>query len=490
MIFGIDVSHWQGNFDFMKAKKEGVQYAVLKAGGGDAGLYQDKKFETFYTAAKAAGLGVGAYFFGQAFSEDDAVKEADKFISILAGKQFEYPVYYDVEAKMLRQAKDQLTKIIMAFCDRVEKAGYYVGIYSSESVFNSQVDDKVLARFAHWVAKWSKNEPNMKYSGNPGMWQYGGETNYIRSNRIAGVVCDQDYCYADYPGAIRRAGLNGYTAENVTAADPDNDPTVSVVIGSARIDENGKASGGAAGDQKQGAVPDYSGEVSMQAFYVHSKGWVVIRFNDSEHARKMAEAMKQACNNPNIGYDQGNRLAILKSGTAAAVKTECDCSSLIRQCFIEAAGVDPGNFTTDTEKAALQNTGLVTVNEYTNGMTLYEGDILVTKTKGHTVAVTDGKKRTDAVLKSVDTLAQEVIIGKWGNGDERKKRLTESGYDYAAVQKRVDELFTAQTKKSNKEIAKEVIRGDWGNGDNRKKRLREAGYNPSAIQRIVNGMAQ
>lgn len=218
--FGIDVSHWQGDFNFEKAKAQGVEFVILKAGGGDGGLYMDKKFETFYAQAKAIGMPVGAYFFGGATSVAEAVKEAEKFISILDGKQFEYPVYYDVEGKMISQSKALLTDEIIAFCECMEKAGYYAGIYSSESFYNSNMEDSRLSSYAHWVAKYSSNAPVLKSGIKYGIWQFGGEKNFIRSNRIAGVVCDQDYCYVDYPKAIKRAGLNGYTAEGTPEKQP------------------------------------------------------------------------------------------------------------------------------------------------------------------------------------------------------------------------------------------------------------------------------
>lgn len=207
--FGIDVSHWQGNFNFTQAKAEGVEYVIIKAGGGDDGLYRDSKFEAYYQQAKSLGLGVGAYFFGQAMSISQAEKEADKFISLLKGKQFDYPVYYDVEAKMLQLGKKALTDVVIAFCDRVEKAGFYVGIYSGALTFNNNMDDTRLSKYAHWAAYWGKNKPKLNNSV-MGMWQFGGETNYIRTNKVAGQVCDQDYCYVDYPYDIKRLGLNGY----------------------------------------------------------------------------------------------------------------------------------------------------------------------------------------------------------------------------------------------------------------------------------------
>ncbi len=91
--------------------------------------------------------------------------------------------------------------------------------------------------------------------------------------------------------------------------------------------------------------------------------------------------------------------------------------------------------------------------------------------------------------KSNDTIAREVVAGQWGNGDDRKRHLQAAGYDYNAVQAIVNGLVgqpSTPARKSNDQIATEVIRGDWGNGDDRKRRLAAAGYDYNAIQAIVN----
>lgn len=89
--------------------------------------------------------------------------------------------------------------------------------------------------------------------------------------------------------------------------------------------------------------------------------------------------------------------------------------------------------------------------------------------------------------KSIDELAHEVINGAWGNGDDRKNRLTQAGYDYNAIQNRVNEILNnSSNKKSNEEIANEVIAGKWGNGNDRKTKLQNAGYDYNTIQNIVN----
>lgn len=90
---------------------------------------------------------------------------------------------------------------------------------------------------------------------------------------------------------------------------------------------------------------------------------------------------------------------------------------------------------------------------------------------------------------TVDKLAKEVIAGKWGNGADRKRRLTDAGYDFSAVQKRVNEILTGKTeapKKSVDEIAREVIQGKWGNGNTRKTKLIKAGYDYATVQKRVN----
>lgn len=102
-----------------------------------------------------------------------------------------------------------------------------------------------------------------------------------------------------------------------------------------------------------------------------------------------------------------------------------------------------------------------------------------------------GSSNPKPTLKSNETIAQEVINGAWGNGQERKDRLTQAGYNYSEIQAIVNKKLGAgsapvSNRKSNETIADEVIRGNWGNGQDRKNRLTAAGYDYSAIQAIVN----
>lgn len=97
-------------------------------------------------------------------------------------------------------------------------------------------------------------------------------------------------------------------------------------------------------------------------------------------------------------------------------------------------------------------------------------------------------ERKAAQAKSDEEIAKEVLAGAWGNGDDRKARLTAADYNYSTIQTIVNRLCS--NKKSNEELAKEVLAGKWGNGRNRVNRLKAAGYDPEAVQTIVNALCR
>lgn len=219
--FGIDISRWQRNFDFNAAKNEGVTFAIIKGGGGDDGLYTDVCFNENYLKAKALGIPVGVYWFSMATTVDRALEEAEYFFrNVLSGKSFELPIFIDVEhQRMLSLEKEKLTDVVDAWCRQIESLGGYVGIYASVSTFNNRMDDERLSRYVHWVAQWAE-ECTYKNKDILGFWQFGGDTNLLRKNTVAGVVCDQNYMYYDYPAVIRDMGFNDYTDYPPFSVDP------------------------------------------------------------------------------------------------------------------------------------------------------------------------------------------------------------------------------------------------------------------------------
>ena len=141
LLEGIDVSSYQGTINWSKVAKT-KKFAILRAGTGYGGSNnKDSKFEENYKNAKNAGVKVGAYWYSYAKSEDDAKKEATYFIQHLKGKQFEWPVYYDIEEGS-QFSSGIHNKIAKAFCNILEGQKYYCGIYSSGSCWSYNFDKK------------------------------------------------------------------------------------------------------------------------------------------------------------------------------------------------------------------------------------------------------------------------------------------------------------------------------------------------------------
>ena len=192
--FGIDISEYQKGFDFDRAIAEGVEFAIIR--GADR-FYKDSQFENFYSQLKSRGIPIGVYHYARCTTVQEAEAEAAFFIeNVLQGKSFVYPVYMDVETQAQRGVgKKQMTDTVIAYCEAIKKAGYYPGIYASLNFIENYLDDSRLDAYEKWIAQWYTQ---CDYQGKLGMWQFGGETNLIRTNRVAGVVCDQNYAYADY----------------------------------------------------------------------------------------------------------------------------------------------------------------------------------------------------------------------------------------------------------------------------------------------------
>lgn len=221
--YGIDISAWQRNFDIAKARLDyGVEFVIIKAGGGDAGLYTDKYFKRNYNLCEQLGMPKGCYFFSKAMTMESAQKEVEYFLNIIKGKRFDYPIFVDYEDKILTLSKRALTNIAKFQLKTLQDAGYWVGIYTSESHFNDHFIDEELKGYSHWVANYAVEEPpKLKYSATQ-MWQCCGSRSAAVNPIMIGEPIDQNYCYIDYPARIKAKGLNGYSK----TSEADNLPAI------------------------------------------------------------------------------------------------------------------------------------------------------------------------------------------------------------------------------------------------------------------------
>ncbi|MGN0561799.1 MAG: glycoside hydrolase family 25 protein [Candidatus Fimenecus sp.] len=201
---GIDVSKWQGDIDWQKVKASGVQFAILRAGYGRFAGQTDKTFAQNYHKAKAAGLFVGAYHYSYAKNAEQARAEAEYCLSLIKGKVFDFPICYDVEDDSQKDlSKDEISEIVTAFCETLEKAGYYVSVYMNLAWLNTKLREDIFEKYDIWLAHWAKETTCKRAYG---IWQYtsGGQVNGIKGN------VDLDCAYKDYPKIMRNNGLNGY----------------------------------------------------------------------------------------------------------------------------------------------------------------------------------------------------------------------------------------------------------------------------------------
>ena len=206
---GIDISSYNVMIDYAKVASQ-IDYAILRAGftgfGTGASLNRDKEFERHYNNLKALNVPMGAYYYSCADTPDDARLEADFLIKLLSGKQFAYPIYMDVEDNYHQKklSKAELSEVVKTFADRLEKAGYYVGVYANTYWWKNELDMDALKHLDRWVAHYGVNTPGVQGE----MWQH------TETGKLVGYpgVLDLNYCYKDYPTIIQTAGLNGFAA--------------------------------------------------------------------------------------------------------------------------------------------------------------------------------------------------------------------------------------------------------------------------------------
>ena len=214
MVKGIDVSKHQGSIDWQKVKKDGVQFAIIRAGYGRFANQEDPCFKKNVEGAFSAGLPVGVYWYSYAATEAEAREEAEVCLSVIAPyrDKITLPVFFDQEYEpdILALNNRQRTDCCLAFIKKIQAAGYQPGMYASYDWFKNKIYRAELLDYPAWVAQYASK---CSYTDkNLYMWQY---TSKGKVNGIFGNV-DQNEGYFELAAknGWQKSGSKWYYYEN------------------------------------------------------------------------------------------------------------------------------------------------------------------------------------------------------------------------------------------------------------------------------------
>ena len=204
--FGVDTNGGEGWHDIAALADAGVEFVIARCGGSDdpkLGMYEDTEWERTYADCRAAGMPIGTFYYSTATTGDEARDEARHCLTFIEGKQLDYPVYLDFETGAQKgMGEGARRRVIQAWLDAMGDE-WLLGVYTWAWLMPSGLDCEL------WTCAWTATRPD----NGCGLWQFGGETNVIRSTAVGPYdPIDQDYCYVDYPALVKQRGLNGFKA--------------------------------------------------------------------------------------------------------------------------------------------------------------------------------------------------------------------------------------------------------------------------------------
>ena len=211
---GIDISEHQKDIN-LAALKNQIDFVIIRVGYGVSGTI-DKKFKRNADLCVELGIPMGFYWYSYALDELGARNEAEAFLKAIEPYTPEYGCWFDMEdadgykKKKGMPSDETLVEMCYAFCETVENAGYYAGVYASGSWFKRQLSGPRLNRFDKWVAQWPTSDGKQKglkveadTRKNLSMWQF------TSAGRFAGYSgsLDTNYAYKTFPNPGREVKL-------------------------------------------------------------------------------------------------------------------------------------------------------------------------------------------------------------------------------------------------------------------------------------------
>ena len=216
MIKGVDVSYCQEGISFSALKQAGVKFVIIRAGFSTK---KDVTMDKFVKDCIANGIDFGYYWYSYAMSVEQAQAEADKCIEVIKGLSPTYPVFFDMEEKKQIDGlnTDTRTEMAVAFCEKIQQAGFKPGIYANPSFMENYYDkQQLVGKYDIWLAHWT-NSPDCQSRYNYGqtMWQWG-------LDRIGGYDIDGDICFCEYSKPAPAKKTVEQLADEVIAGKWDN----------------------------------------------------------------------------------------------------------------------------------------------------------------------------------------------------------------------------------------------------------------------------
>ena len=187
-----------------------MDFVILKAGSTKSGI--EPTFLMDYEGAKAAGLEIGAYFYTYSTTVAGITHDAEMLLLWLEGKQFEYPIYLDLEDTSLSGlGKNHLSAMCEAFLCKLQQNGYYAGLYTNHTWLTTILDTpRMVTLFDLWYARYPLTERPVwneeKYGKQLGMWQH------TESGVLEGIdgYFDLNFSYKNYAEIMKKWELNGF----------------------------------------------------------------------------------------------------------------------------------------------------------------------------------------------------------------------------------------------------------------------------------------
>ena len=235
---GVDISYWNGDINLSKVKNAGYSFVMIRCGwGNNSTSNDDSKFAANVAKAEELGMPWGVYLFSYACSTSDAKSELahiDRLLKEQKAKGYlpTMPIAIDIEPNSTMEkngawTSSNLTNVATIILEGLKNLGYYPMIYTGYDELN-MMNDHIRKDYDCWFAQWYTKPSSYKYN-RVGIWQYGGETNYLNSPTISGVgVIDQNICYKDYPTIIKNGGYNGWKKGSSGGSTPSSSSKVEV----------------------------------------------------------------------------------------------------------------------------------------------------------------------------------------------------------------------------------------------------------------------